>query len=547
MSRHAKDFALALLAVLPFWLPLAEHLSHWDQATGFTQYDAPYYVANGREIFERGNGFAGPNPYDPSSDAPAIYFHWFPWLLGFSVSVLHFDPGAVFVTWGIVAGVVASYLTLQLVRKITDGHGPTTLLFLLTMWGGGILVLGAFLKNLFLGQPLDHQLLYYDQFEGTWFFNWGRNFILPTEALYHAFVAGAWLAVLHQRQWISVLLICILATTHPFSGLQHLCILGAWNLVQLIAWRDTAALKRGLVLAGALAAFLTYYFVYLGSFDAHRQLHETWSLDWTMQIPVMFLAYGPVGFIAYDRIKKSTHAIPREHWLFAVAFVISVLLVKHDLIASPRQPLHFTRGYIWMPLMLLALPNISAGLTALWQKYRVPALRYSVATFIALLACSDNLYFLNYHLAHNTGHRWLTRSQREMFDYFVQHNLDGILLVGELPKCKLNYLSATYTPARPYLGHIFNTPEMHQRAENATHWLETGQHDGWLNEIDYLLFNRDNIPRHFQQSNWHQLFENDDYVLFTKQRTTLVAQTSPALPKSDHHLRRPGETTTRRH
>ncbi|MGE0609633.1 MAG: hypothetical protein AB7O62_21255, partial [Pirellulales bacterium] len=67
---------LAAYAAVPFWWINVAHFA--DPAvmlertvpTGFVQSDQPYYLANGRDIFERGNGFMNPNPYDPRPDAP---------------------------------------------------------------------------------------------------------------------------------------------------------------------------------------------------------------------------------------------------------------------------------------------------------------------------------------------------------------------------------------------------------------------------------------------------------------------------------------------
>ncbi len=46
--------------------------------TGFATHDAPYYFANGREVFEAGTGITYPNPYDPSDKhVVSISTGWF--------------------------------------------------------------------------------------------------------------------------------------------------------------------------------------------------------------------------------------------------------------------------------------------------------------------------------------------------------------------------------------------------------------------------------------------------------------------------------------
>ena len=51
----ARAVALAaLVGVLPFWSLLVAHVVHGRHGpSGFIVYDMAYYVANGREIFER--------------------------------------------------------------------------------------------------------------------------------------------------------------------------------------------------------------------------------------------------------------------------------------------------------------------------------------------------------------------------------------------------------------------------------------------------------------------------------------------------------------
>jgi hypothetical protein len=123
-TSPAWELLYATLAAAPFLsLYLAHYLLLSESATGFLLYDMPYYSAHGREVFERGNGFAHPNPYDPDPMAPAIYWHWFPWLLGFGITKLGLDPGVQFVMLGIVGALVCSWVTLRLVEAVLPYSG----------------------------------------------------------------------------------------------------------------------------------------------------------------------------------------------------------------------------------------------------------------------------------------------------------------------------------------------------------------------------------------------------------------------------------------
>lgn len=97
-------------------------------------------------------------------------------------------------------------------------------------------------------------------------------------------------------------------------------------------------------------------------------MRHLWSLAWIVPLNTLLLAYGPVAILAAAAWKRSAAKFTPETWFFATAFVVSLLLAKHDWFVRARQPVHFTRGYVWMPLLLLALPLIARGMQRLHRK-----------------------------------------------------------------------------------------------------------------------------------------------------------------------------------
>ena len=349
--------ALTLLAVLPF---LAVYIPHFTNPTwvptGFIQRDMAHYAANGREVFERGNGFAYPNPYDYRDDAPVIYFHWLLWLLGSGVVKLGFDPGLLFFGIGVAGSVLMSWFTWSLVSEVLPRKRYLSALFLLAMWGGGLLCLGQIGMNILKGREPLLMFMRLDPFGGWWFLNWGRNLVFPTEALYHVFSALSWLAALRGRWGLSLLAASVLAATHHFSGLQLLLIHASWWALQLVLRRDRPALKWFAWTALALGAFLAYHLLYLPRFPEHRAIMEYWSLDWSISAKSVLMAYGPLAGLAATRLWLDRRTLTSSELFLVVCFAVSFLLVIHDRFMSPIEPLHFTRGYIWMPLCLPGFP-----------------------------------------------------------------------------------------------------------------------------------------------------------------------------------------------
>ncbi len=503
-------WGLVLLAVLPFQLPLFQHLLINPAATGFLDYDSPYYLANARAIFERGNGWAYPNPYDPDPQASVIYFHWLIWLLGFGVKFMRLDPGALFAAMGVVGSIVCSALTLRLVELVLPDSRHRPGWFLITMWGGGIVCLCTALINLSGGQPVFQDLFRFDASEGWWGPNWGRNLILPMEAVYHCLVAAIWIGVL-QRRWRLVLgAVGALAATHPFSGLQHLLIVNAWLGVLAARERTLAAWARIGVAAALLAVFGLYYFWFLNLFPAHRALIAIWSTAHQVTMTYVLLSVGPLVVIAFWRICREHGALDERGWFWLTTFSVTFLLMRHDWFMAPHQPAHFSRGYLWFPLWLFALPQLQEWG---WWCARVQPrlLRLALFGLVGGLCLADNTVFLGREMDNGELERLgLSENQREMFGWIDRAGLRGVLLCYDT---RASYYSATYTGVRPYFGHLNNTPEINRRWREVAAWHRRGQVGAWFKTIDYVLIDRTNPPAAFDWSQWRELHRNSKYIL----------------------------------
>jgi hypothetical protein len=505
----------SLVAVLPF---LAVYVHHFTDArgvpTGFIQNDMPYYCANGRAIFERGNGLAYPNPYDPDPAAPVIYFQWLVWVLGFGVVKAGVDPGLLFVGVGLVGALACSWLTLRIVLVVLTGGRYRIGLFLLTMWAGGALCLARELVNALAQRPLGDDLFLYDPFGGWWFLNWGRNLIYPTESVYHALVAAAWLAVITRHPWWALVPAGLLACTHPFSGLQLLLMLLTWYSIQLCRAFSWGALGRWLAVGSMVGLLLFYYLVFLESFEQHRALRRVWSLEWTLSAPAILFGYGPVAALAVARVFLQRKVLGWDMGFWATCFVVSFLLANHQWFVSPRQPLHFTRGYVWMPLWLMGLPALQSGLTYLGRSLRPAGFAAAVALG-GTLACLDNALFLTaICLTPGVGY-YLSPDEREALRWVDAHHCRGVLLS---PNPDLSYLAATYTGLRPYFGHVYNTPNYLARRERMQAWRERGEWDDIFAAIDFVLVEKNvtaSLPRSTQ---WTCVYENESLVLWQVER-----------------------------
>lgn len=497
-----KIFSLIVLSLVPFWLVPASHvLSSPETATGFFHYELPYYVANGRAAFERGNGVMYPNPYDPSADSPSIYVHWLPWTLGLMTAKLGCDPGDVTLVVTFFASLAFALATYQLVAYRVNSQKNQRTAFLLAMWGGGCMAIVGTVVGLWNGTSWLESVLQFDPGNGLWFLNWGRNALFPTEAIYHTLVVFCWLAELRRKSKTANIWLLLLATTHPWSGLELLLTINLWRFVQFVRsivggppaplilastsdpeeakanqqLLDSVASKNQAVAVpsfasarnqlsisvAALVVFLGYYKVWLPSFAQHAELQGVWELNWSVTYTAAFLAYSLVfGFAAMALVHMRQWSTTEQFLLCALA--VATGLAFHDRLIKPVQPIHFTRGYVWMPLFLLGIPAILKWL----DERRTAGSKLSWAA-IALLLCFvlDNAVFAIVHSNRQYNQLdsfHLDRNQRTLCSALHANELtQGQIVLSDSED--LNYLLPTFADVRPWLGHHFNTPDFPNR------------------------------------------------------------------------------------
>jgi hypothetical protein len=500
--------ALALLALAPFALVYVHHYTAGEGATGFIQVDMPFYAANGRAIFERGDGLLYPNAYDPDPAAPAIYFYWLIWLYGFGIVQLGLDPGHLFVGMGAAGALLFALVTLRLVEAVAAGTRHRVKLYLLVMWGGGLLALARVATNLAGGVPPLDDLLAFDPASGGWFLNWGRNVLYPMEALYHVLSGGCLLAVLRGRWGLGVVAASLLAATHPFSGAQVLYILLTFATMRLVMLRDRRWVLRWIASALPVAAFAAYNVVYLPGFPQHRALQEAWHLPWTIPALSAALAWLPMGVLAGWRLWCDRGALDERVGFLLTCFAVSLAFSNYDALVEAVVPAHFTRGYVWLPLCLLALPRIQGALDRLasWPR----PVGAAVLAGTALVAVSDNAAAVGTVLGVERPGFYLSRDEREMLRWIDDQGQTGVLLGNDQ---RLNYLAATYTPLRPYVGHHLTTPDLRWRYRQMLRWLDGELTDPFDPEPDLLLLKRGAAIPELDLRFWKPLHANVELVL----------------------------------
>jgi hypothetical protein len=435
-------------------------------------------MANAREHFDSGRfSFFYGNPSDGSPETPRIYWQPHILLLGLLLRVTGLPPGILYVLFGVCGALICARVALAMLRESPGStRAPGAPLLIVFFWGGGLLVAAAGIRMLpgIVGgeQFMAGDLLHFDPGGGWWFLNFGRNLVFPTEAYYHALFFGCIVFLFRRSYAAAALCAACLSASHPFTGIELLAVMSVWTVAELIVGgTDRPPAMFVLSVFIILLAHVSYYLVFLPSIPEHRQLMDQWEQPWILRPASALFAYAPVAAIALWNLKKRGMAAfhDRDTRLLLVWFAVAFILANHNYVLRSVQPLHFTRGYVWTPLFLLAAP----ALQEFFQKKRKGLRAVAAVTCVVAIFVADNAVWLGLVTSGRTrADIVLTADERTMLDW-TNRNGDGrtILITGDIG---LGYLATVYTPVRAWAAHRFNTPRSAQREREVKEFLEEG-------------------------------------------------------------------------
>jgi hypothetical protein len=474
-AAEARRWGVSIVLLLPAAIPYFAHFATskpYSRPTGYVQPDMPIYMAKAREYFDSGQ--FSPTYSNPCSDSyrePRIYFQ--PWTLALGAAQWFsgLSPRLLFVGFWVVSALCCARVALGLYRELVGldsraaRHG-----LVIFFWGGGLLAIcGAALALLTKGRVTNSDLFALDPVEGWWFLNFGRNLVYPTESLYHALVFGCILCLLRgHRAWALVLALITAAST-PFTGFELVAVLWTWSAIEVGFMENPEGLKPFFVGVSLIAiAFVAYYAVFLNLFPEHRLIASQMSLNWGYSAATFVPAEALVAALALWRIRnyRLAGAVVRSsrNRLLLVWFLVAFALANHEFAVSPRQPIHFDRGYVWTALFFLGAPVLLQLLTAL--QIRLSRTGARIATVLVLgLFLSDNIaWFASYIAAFHSrvpADIRLKDEEREVLDRLNDPALFGDLLISD--DRSIGYLAIAETPLRSWTAHWLETPHFRER------------------------------------------------------------------------------------
>lgn len=469
-ENKIKDIFQALVLLTPvIVLYLSHYLAHiWTPGlipTGFLQLDQPFYMAAAREYWDHGSfNLLYSNPADPDLHSPAIYFNLPVLILALLWKITGLDPGLLFNLFGLLFGWGCLYLCIRFWRLFCrqwEFHDKLGLL--LFIWGGGMLVLAGWVWSVIMGKA--DNLFIFDPTVGWWFLNWGRNLVLPLEACYHFLFIGMVYTIYNKKYKTALLFPALLVLSHPFTGLQAVLIYFIWLSYERIYKQNKHIPLLWIILVGLiLICHILYYLVYLPSFPSHQQVLNQWKLGWNLKLFSALLAYLPVlipaVYVLYDKKSFKTDLVFR-HFLITW-IIVSLILGFNNLFIDGYQPLHFTRGYLWLAFFLAGYPWLRESMAKIRRMKSWAGA--SLISLLLLFFLLDNIawFIENSRLEAKGTTLQLSPAREHMLDYLNVHGKTNDLLISD--DARLGYFSLVYTPVRSVYSHWANTPDAVQKA-----------------------------------------------------------------------------------
>ena len=469
-------------------VPLWEYLRTREGMvyTGFVQGDLPMIMALAREIFETGDSvIRHASPFDYRLEAPRIYSYGLVTLLGHLWYWTGWSPEVVFNALGLLCAPLMLVLTWPLLSCALRTPTMRVVIAFVVVFGGGWALPLTVGTLLFRGEPVTAAAFgqIYLGIEGAftwWFLNLFRNTLFATESYYHVLFFAAVGCYLRARFWPCVVLVTLLAWTHPFTGVELLLILLASEGVYVFSQHSWQRARWLVAFSAIFALLLAYNFLFLGAYPEHRELMRHWrEARYTLQLVHELAAYGPflllpvLGLLGSATVRRNILATFETRFLCIWAVVVYLLINNEAWFEPPYEPAHFTRGYLFVPLVLLSgmVLEHARQLPYRWATGGATAVLWACL----LVPVTDNVLFLA-RFAHG-GIPLLWSPETLMATYRRLEELPSPRVVATpVLACDnrpVGYWLAVWTQHRPLVGH-YVTAGLLQKAEVLRAFYEEG-------------------------------------------------------------------------
>lgn len=529
---------ISIILILPMIVVYTVHFFPHQEGlhpTGFLQSDQFYYMANAREHFDSGSfSLTYGLPFSRFEGTPRVYFQPLFLALGIIHHFTDWPPGYIYALFGLCAAIVCVRIAISLYDDIVCLKSPASWIGLLFfIWGGGVLSLAGIARALLTSQNITggnyyylENIFHFDPFDGLWFLNLGRNLYYSVEAYYHAIFLGTVLLIFRKKYHWAIVSLALMGASHPFSGLQLLLIVSCWGFSnRLVLKKKQPDLTFLSVSVAFVLLHLGYYLLFLNTSPEHHLLQEAWSVDWKLPFESQVFAYAPLLLLilwSFFHSRGDTFLFEDNRFFFlAIWAIVSILLANHDIFMRPIQPLHFTRGYIWIPLFLLAARQLVALINRI-IKNRNFSFKIAILLLVTTVALSDNFLWLGRHIYFSVSGKksfdfHLTDNEKDVLNLMNSKEYRRALVVSNDPF--MGYVTIVYSPLRSWASHWHNTPDFNKRVGEINDFFMRGETQRDWNNKRLFVISRASSDHQWRvniiSAGLRPVFKNSKYVVYS--------------------------------
>lgn len=522
-KRRIAFSPFGFLCLLPPALFLAISLSWYHRAEpdvylGFLQGDQPSYTALAKSVFNRGNGLFYANPFDYDNKAPRVLSNLGYVALGWLMKAFGNHEIRAWEFWRLLWGTLGGIFYVIIVQNIVPHRSIRRWAIFAGLFGGGT----AWLHSLFLLPETSFNgwltgTIDVERDYGWWCLNFFRQSLYPLELLYHSLFFLA--IILYMRRNLRALIYVIAALwwTHVITAILTTTVVGLALAVDYLQSRKRDEIYAVAGLGVVVSFFVLYYNVALPRYPSVASWMEQTLQFRDKMAPGFWLpAYGfllPAGIICFFPEAMRRLLQKRHRRIVLIWGIAAVGWTYNDIFFSRCiQPIHFSRGYVYLFLVLLASFAMMNFIPRSFLNRRI----FGIILAVSLIPlCLDNVLFLA-RVGTNTPQKGLltiSKDAEKTLNYFKQ--LPGSKLVFSADQ-KLGVLIVAQTQHRVYASEMYLTPFYTDRMNELTPPLIEGDMAALKRmNLEYLVFffRGGNAPCPWMNDakRFNQLFRSGEY------------------------------------
>lgn len=448
---------------------------------GLSQWEQVVHLATAREFIESGQWLFYSSPYAVEDDFPRVYSHLMQVLLGYA---WYFTGISLTKLWWIsrlVFGPLMFYLGYKILKEFFEGVYLKTG-FLMLLFGGGLAYFHAFFGSLVFGQGFLESWRLLEAPYDWWFTNLFRVTFYPLEIFAHVVLFSSILFFIKRRFALSAFFYFLTWWSHPITGAIATAVYLTFFISEILIFKDKQLLKCATFFIPIAAVFFWYYLVFIPSFPMSRDLAESFTdlanVNAMHINPFLYTSAWGIFIIAPIFLLRGKLFDSSKKRFILYWALVEFILINNDLIFPEsliHQPMHFTRGNFFFPLLILTLLGLQKVLESSFRA-RAPVL----LALIFLLTVPDNLLFL--HQFTTVGGDYgiprdstlnplrLTSAQWDTIEKLEGLKGEQIVLSHDT---LTGIMVPVYTHHRTLLGHPDYTPYFHEKWEDSRFYFKT--------------------------------------------------------------------------